>query len=185
MPENTRYTADVEDCIRRAFDEIRVCHSWATEDMIRPECSYAAEIEDGKPVFVKFFTWSDGSVDRSVYADAETFVKEIVSDNEWWVEGCNPIEEVYPLPIPGGVDISGWTLECYEFRKHKLGGISSMIQAGDRYTGGNRVFFLPDAFFEGTFEEFLTRYNDFVPGPFMLEESYVEDVNELKAFLGF
>ena len=60
-----------------------------------------------------------------------------------------------------------------------------MIQAGNRYTGGNREFFLPDSFFDGSFEDFVERYNDFVPGPFRIDPDFLETVPGLKAFLGF
>ena len=89
------------------------------------------------------------------------------------------------IPVSGGIDICGWTLERYEFRTHRLGGYSSMIQAGNRYTGGNREFFIPPSFFEGSFDEFLEKYNEMVPGAFGLDGSYLAKIPELKAFLGF
>ena len=176
---------ELNECINEAFERIRVNHSWANTNMIRPECSYAIEEKEGKKIFVKFFTWSDGTVDRTEINDKEKFIEGIVNDNEYYVEDINPIKEVYKLPNAHGFDISGWNLERYEFRKHELGGISSMIQAGNRYTGGNREFFIPDSFFNGTYEEFLEKYNDMVPGVFILDEEYLDDSDDLKKFLGF
>ena len=185
MGRKFKYGQDIDGYIQEAMKRIRVCHPWATEGMMRPECSYAIEKEGRKKVFAAYFRWSDGTTDRSVFEDSEEFVEKIVSDNVWWIEGENPIKETYELPIPCGVDLSSWTLERYEFRKHELGGISSMIQAGNRYTGGNREFFLPDSFFEGTFEEFWDKYNDMVPWTFRLREEYLGGSDGLKEFLGF
>ena len=108
-----------------------------------------------------------------------------IGDNESWVESANPVKDVFEISIPGGIDISGWMLERYEFRTHELGGYSSMIQAGNRNTGGNREFFIPPEFFKRTFEEFLDKYNEMMPETFCLDKSYLEDIPGLKAFLGF
>ena len=106
-------------------------------------------------------------------------------DDERWDEVKNPVVEVFKLPIPCGVDLCGWFLERYEFRKHELDGISSMIQAGNRSTGGNRHFYLPDSFFEGTYDEFIEKYNNLVPGCFSLEKEWLDKNKGLKKFLGF
>ena len=61
------------------------------------------------------------------------------------------------------------------------------MQAGDRVTGGSRTFFITPYCFEAkTYDEFLDRYLEIVPGSsFGLgkEELYKND--KLKSFLGY
>ena len=180
------YGYDVNAYIDEALKRLRECHSWVTLEHFRPDYSYAVEKKGRKHVFVCYFKHDDGSVERRIFeGDGEAFVKEIVNDHEWWVEVKNDTTESFDLPIPCEVDIAGWTLERYEFHKHKFGGISSMIQAGNRSAGGNREFFLPDSFFDGTFDEFLDKYNDFVTGCFCLPRKWAKEAEGLKEFLGF
>ncbi len=185
MNERFPYGQDANAYIDKAFEKIKETYPWATKDMFGKAYSYTIEEEEGKMVFVKYIKQSDDSVDRRVIgSDEDRFIKTIVRDNEWYIEKANPVKDIYELPI-GGVDICGWTLERYEFRSHILGGYSSMIQAGNRSTGGSREFFIPPSFLEGTYEEFLAKYNDMVPGVFVLEKEWLENAQELKAFLGF
>lgn len=180
------YGTDAEKYVEKALQKIRVTHPWATPDMLNKKYSYAIEEKAGQFVFVSYYKWDDGEIERSEFdCSGDEFIDRIIGDNESWVESANPVKDVFEIPIPGGIDISGWTPERYEFRTHELGGYSSMIQAGNRYTGGSRVFFIPLAFFEGTFEEFIEKYNKIIPGAFYLDKSYLENIPELKVFLGF
>ena len=81
--------------------------------------------------------------------------------------------------------ISGWYLERYEFNEHKLGGYSAFVQAGDRVAGGSRTFFIPDSYMKGTYEEFLDKYCELVPGYFGLGKADLINDKGLKEFLGF
>ena len=178
-------SSDISFCINDALKELQICHPWVSEKMFHPSYRYSVEKKDNKNVYVSTYRYEDGEEERAVFTDRDAFVKRIVSDNESWVEHNNPVKEVFPLSIPKEVDINGWTLERYEFRKHVLGGVSSMIQAGNRSSGGSREFFLPQSFFEGSFADFLKKYNGMVPVAFRLEEEYLKNSVGLKEFLGF
>ena len=186
MDNKFPYGTDVNKYIEKALQKKQVAHPWATLDMFNKKYSYAIEEKNGRFAYVSYYKWDGGEIERNEYDyDGDRFIELIIGNNESWVESANPVKDVFEIPISGGIDICGWTLERYEFRTHKLGGYSSMIQAGNRYTGGNREFFIPPSFFEGTFEEFLEKYNEMVPGAFGLDESYLAKIPELKAFLGF
>lgn len=186
MAKKFTYGYDVNAYINEALKRLQECHPWATLDHFRKNCTYAIEKEGRKHVFVCYSNYDDGTSDRTfVEGDGEAFIKQIYSDQEWWIEVNNNTTESYRLDIPGEVDIAGWTLEIYEFRKHEFGGISSFIQAGNRSTGGSREFFLPNSFFEGTFDDFLERYNNFVSGCFTLPVKWAKETEGLKEFLGF
>ena len=63
------------------------------------------------------------------------------------------------------VNLRGWNLEKYVFSKLKTGAYRVDVQAGDRVTGANRTFFITPYCFEAkTYEEFLNRYLEIVPG---------------------
>lgn len=187
MTDRLIYGRDINAYIDKAVEKMKDTYFWATREMFRPECSYAIEEENGRDVFVSYFRWSDGSLDREVLdCSAEEFIERIVNDNSWWVEDANPVQEVFKVPFRGGTDAHGWTLERYEFRSHQLGGYSSLVEAGNRSTGGTREFFLPQRFFEGTFEDFLEQYCELVPGwAFGLYLDDLEKASGLKSFLGF
>ena len=186
MAKKFTYGYDVNAYINEALNRLHECHAWATLEDFRDDHSYAIEKEGRKHVFVRYIKRDDGTSERNILeGDGEAFVKTIYYDNEWLIEIHNETTESFRLEGPGGVDIAGWTLERYEFRKHARGGISSWIQAGNRSTGGSREFFLPDSFFEGTFDEFLEKYNDFVAGCFSIPVRWAKETKGLKEFLGF
>ena len=61
------------------------------------------------------------------------------------------------------------------------------VQAGDRVTGGTREFFIPpDCFETKSYEEFLDRYLEIVPGgAFGLYKKDLLSDTGLKEFLGY
>ena len=185
MTEKFAYGMDINIYIEKALEKIKISHPWATKEMFRKNYSYAIEEENGKHVFAAYFAWSEDEVDREVRDyDAEEFIQSIVGDHEWWIEGENKVKDIYEIPLTHGKDILGWNLERYEFRAHELGGYSAQITAGARSTGGSRTFFLPASFFEGTFEEFIEKYNEYVDVPFRLDRTILECSAGLEDFLG-
>lgn len=178
---------DINSYIEKAIEKMKFTYPWVKRSMFRKEYTYAIEKENGRDVFVSYFKWSDGDIDREVLdCSEEEFIDRIIDDNESWVEDANEVKNVFKIPFKGGTDAHGWTLERYEFRYHKLGGYSAFVQAGDRVTGGSRVFFIPPKWMDGTFEEFLDKYLELVPGyAFGLFREDLEHVNGLRAFLGF
>lgn len=90
--------------------------------------------------------------------------------------------EVQYFPIDTG---GGWMLERYEFHKLANGTYQAFIQGGDRYTGGSRTFDIPKDYLDGTYEEFLDKYEQLVPGGhFGLSKEDLLVDGGLKAFLG-
>ena len=181
------YGTDIECYKDRALEKMKFTYPWASKELFEKKYTFAIEEESGKRVFAQYYKYSDGSSVRYVidkYGD--DIVDHIVSEWEFSAESVNPVIEDYVLTGTHGTIISGWHLERFVFRKHELGGYSSSITAGDRSAGGTRVFFIPPSFLEGTFEEFVSKYNEMVPGVFGLEERYYEDDPEgFKRFLGF
>lgn len=92
----------------------------------------------------------------------------------------------YDVPF-GKVEIYGWFLEKYTVCKLKSGDYRVDVQAGNRTTGGNRTFFItPDCFKADTYEEFLDRYQEVVPGcSFGITKEDMLSNEELKRFFGY
>lgn len=169
--------------INKALNKIKAIHPWASKDNLRQNYTYEITEEDGKKVFISYF--DNQEIRKCPLDDENKIIEDIVSDQEWWVEHQNPIKGVLKLYHCGTEDLGGWRLEQYEFRKHELGGYSSQVTAGNRSAGGSREFYLPPSFFKGTYQEFIQKYNDFVPGAFYLTKDILEKNKELKSFLGF
>ena len=178
---------DIDYYIDKAVEKMKDTYFWADKSMFRKEYTYNIEKENDKDVFVSYYRWSDGWIDRSVHdISEEEFIDLIISDNSRWVEKGNPTKEIFDVPFKSGTDAHGWNLEIYQFRTHELGGYSSYIQAGDRYTGGSREFFIPNSYFDGTYDEFLDKYCELAPGNFFgLYKEDLEKVVGLIVFLGF
>ena len=177
---------DIAVYLEKALERLRITHPWAEFAMFSGDFSYTIEEEDGKRVFVRYARAGKTSVRAVRDLNAAAFIDSVIDDNVHDVERANPVKEVFDIPLPPGISIgSAWVLEKYQFRTHELGGCSSMIQAGNRVTGGNREFFIPPDFFRGTYDDFLDRYNGMVPGIFGLDRDYLEKVPGFREFLGF
>lgn len=187
MSKKFPYGYDIEVYIDKAIDKMRDPYFWVTKDNIDKRYKFAIEKIDDKYKFVLYGEYADGSPYRTEYDwDAEEFYNNFIYYNEWSVKDSNPVIKEFKVPFEGGTDAHGWYLEIYNFRLHELGSYSTFVQAGDRTTGGSREFYLPQSFFGGTFEEFLDKYMELVPGgAFGLYRSDLENTKGLKEFLGF
>ena len=98
----------------------------------------------------------------------------------------NPVVAEYAVPF-GSVVANGWCLEKYIVYKLKSGDYKVFVQAGDRTAGGSREFFItPDCFEAKTYDEFLERYLEIVPGSsFGLNKQDLAPDMELKKFFGY
>ena len=98
----------------------------------------------------------------------------------------NPVVAEYAVPFES-VDANGWWLEKYIIYKLKTGDYKVYVQAGDRTTGGGREFFItPDCFEAKTYEEFLDRYLEIVPGSsFGLKKEDLAPNEDLRKFFGY
>lgn len=187
MTKKFIYGYDANKYIEKAHYILREKYPWFKEEMLEKKVKYTIEKIDGKYKFCSYSIYSDGEEKRYILdCDGEEFISNIVENGSFYVENANPTKDVFKVPFECGTDAHGWHLEMYEFRTHKLGGYSSFVQAGDRCTGGSREFFLPESFFEGTFDEFLDKYIELVPGwAFGLYKEDLQNVDGLKEFLGF
>ena len=187
MSEKFPYGTDIDIYIDKALEKMQFTYPWATRELLDEKVSYAIEETDGQMEFVRYYTWDSGRTDREVKdLEKRSIVDYIAGDQAWYIELANPEKDVFEVPFEYGTDAHGWTLERYEFRTHVLGGYSSMVQAGNRSTGGSREFFIPPSYLEGTFSEFLDKYCEMVPGgAFGLYREDLENTPGLKEFLGF
>ena len=186
MNNKFKYGYEVDKYIDKALEIMKETYPWATKEMLRKEYTYKIEKNKNNYEYVSYYKWSDGTIDRNVVAgNADDFIREIISNNRSYIEDANQVKDIYKVPIEPGTIISGWYLERYEFRSHDLGGYSALVQAGDRVTGGTRTFFIPPKYLEGTFDEFLDKYIELVPGYFGIGKEDLIHNKELKKFLGF
>ena len=186
MDEKFPYGYDAEVYVEKALEKMKITYPWATREMFRKNWRYAIEEENGEHVYVSYFAWSKKDIERCVRrGGADEFINSIADDQRLRIESANPVAERFAVPF-GGVEVNGWHLEGYEFRTHVLGGYSAWVQAGDRNIGGSRTFFIPPAFFDGTYEEFLDRVVTLSSAAhygFTAEELYQKE--GLKEFFGF
>ena len=180
------YGFDIQNYMNEALKRLKVCHSWVTFEDFHKNWKFAIEKEGRKHVFVRYYDYENGKIEREIFeGDGEAFVKNIVWLNESYIEMNNEPASEFRLEMPGGIEDCGWYLEGYEIRKHKRGGVSATITAGNRSAGGSKTYFLPDDFFDGTFAEFLEKYNDLLPGRYIIDEEILKMNPGLKKFLGF
>ena len=178
---------EVGPYIDEAFRRLKETYPWARKDMFRKQWRYAIEKIDGKYHYVSYFSWSRKDIEKTVLdCDFEGFIEKIYDDNKDWIEDANEVIGSINVRPNGIGTIAGWYLEDYQFRKHRLGGYSSCVTAGNRSAGASRTFFIPEDYFKGTYEEFLDKYCELVPkGSFYLGKEHFIDNEELKKFLGF
>ena len=166
----------VNKYLEKTLENIKEIHPWVTKEALSKDYKYKME-ED---LFVAYF--QEEVLRKTPIIEEERIVKEIMNDQVGWIESQNLVKEVFKLSH-NGEDIGGWTLENYEFRKHEKGGYSSNITAGNRSAGGSRTFFIPSSFLKGTFDDFIQKYNNMVPGPFILTKDLIKQNPDLKKFL--
>lgn len=179
------YGTDVNIYLEKALEKIKRYYPKTEKDVLSKTYTYAIEEEGGRHVFVRYYAKK-----RRVFDfNGDEFIELIICDH-WesiaeanWRD--NPVVERYELPLKGGITISDWHLEQYVFCKHKQGNYSSSVTAGNREAGGSRSYYISPTFLEGTFEEFLEKYNDMVLFYFEIDNTILNDMEGLKAFLGF
>lgn len=189
MSKKFPYGYNINKYLDKAFEEIKETFFWARKDMFDERYKYNIEKEGNRYEYVFYYTDQDGEKLRSVldWCDTpEKFYSVVMSHNEYKITGYNPVKDIFKIPFDYGKDLHGWYLERYEFRSHELGGYSVFVQAGDRTTGGSRTFYIPQDYFDGTFEEFLDKYVKLVyPGSFGMDKEDLRNAEGLKEFLGF
>lgn len=190
MSKRFLYGYEIEPYIDKALEKLKEVYPWAEKSMFKKEYSYSIEKINGRYKPISIYKWDEDSITRNEYDfDGAGLIDLIYHDNEFWVKEANEIEDIYNVidnvSVDGPINISGWYLERYEFRKHILGGYSVFLQAGDRSAGSSRTEFLPTSFFEGTFGEFLDKYIELIPAYFGFTIEELKNAKGLKVFLGF
>ena len=178
-----KYGTDIKVYLDKAFANVKKTYHWVNKKMLSASCQYDIREIDGDLEFV-----TPGSDNYIVldYPSGDRFIESVEYDYQRAALAANPVVDQYEVPV-GQVEIHGWYLEHYIFYKLKTGDYKVNVQAGNRSTGGNREFFIPpDCFKAATYEEFLDRYMEIVPGvSFGLGKKDLVSNNKLKKFLGY
>lgn len=180
-----RLGTDVEVYLKAAYDNVKKDYRWLNKRIVNKSWHYAIKQVDGDLEFVK---WSKDENDFSVLncESAERFIENVENDYQTAAIRANPAVAEYAFPF-GYIELHGWNLEKYVFSKLRTGDYKVYVQAGDRVTGGSREFFITPYCFEAeTYEEFLDRYLQIVPGGSfgLFKEDLLPD-EKLKKFLGY
>ena len=183
--EKFKFGTDIKVYLKTAFDNVKKDYRWLDKKMLKQSWQYDIQKVDGDLEFVR--KYRDES-EYSVYdvESAEQFIEWVENEYQSIALWANTTVASYS-PHFSGVEISGWYLESYVFYKLKSGDYKVSVTAGDRTTGGSRDFFItPDCFEAKTYEEFLDRYLEIVPGgSFGLGKKDLLPDKNLKKFLGY
>lgn len=172
---------DVNKYIDKALEKMKYTYFWASKDILDKRYVFSIEKINNKYEYCYSYNGDDK---RVIEGDSDKFIDTVIWYNEWALEDANPVKDIFV--VPGGGELpGGWFLERYEFRSHKLGGYSVFCQAGDRVAGGSRTFFIPQDYFNGTYEEFMDKYIELVSPRFGFTKEELLNIPELKKFLGY
>ena len=183
--EKFKYGMDIKTYLDKAYKNVKRDYHWFDRRKIKGRVDYDIRKIDGEWEFVRDYGRS-GNYQICDYGPAEKFIESVEYDYREYALMTNPVVASYDVPF-GHVDVHGWNLERYRFDKMQSGDYKVEVQAGDRVTGGNRTFFItPDCFEAKTYEEFLDRYLEIVPGQaFGLHKKDLISNRDLKKFLGY
>ena len=192
------YGYDVNVYLEKAAEKFKTeyHYHWAAVSLFDDQVRYAIEEIDGEYHYVSYTYFSETDVRKQILdvaspapytkvRNAGDFIRRIVADNEYEVMHRNKKTDTYRVQFRPFTDESGWSLERYEFNRLQTGDYSVFVQAGDRFNGSARDFFIPPEYLKGTFEEFLDKYETLVPGRIfgVYKEDLIKDEG-LKEFLG-
>lgn len=183
--ERFKFGHDIEVYLEKAYGKVKKDYHWFDKKMLKKARSYAIKQIDGDWEFVEKYK-GDSKEYICECESAERFIENVEYEYQNIALSENPVVSEYKVSFKS-IEIHGWYLEHYIFYKLKSGDYKVDVQAGDRVTGGSRTFFITPYCFEAkTYDEFLDRYLEIVPGSsFGLgkEELYKND--KLKSFLGY
>ena len=183
--EKFKFGHDIEVYLEKAYGKVKKEYRWFDKKMLKKARSYAIKQIDGDWEFVEKYK-GDSKEYICECESAERFIENVEYEYQNIALSENPVVSEYKVSFKS-IEIHGWYLEHYIFYKLKSGDYKVDVQAGDRVTGGSRTFFITPYCFEAkTYDEFLDRYLEIVPGSsFGLgkEELYKND--KLKSFLGY
>ncbi len=183
--EKFKFGTDINVYLETAFKNVKRDYRWLNKKMLTKTWQYDIQRVDGDLEFVRRYR---GERKYSVYnvESAEQFIEWVENDYQSVALWENETVASYS-PHFGYIDLNGWNLERYDFYKLKSGDYKVSVTAGNRSTGGSRDFFItPDCFEAKTYEEFLDRYLEIVPGySFGLGKKDLLPDKDLKKFLGY
>ncbi len=183
--EKFKFGLDIEVYLDKAYENVKKDYRWLEKGMLESRCQYAIRQVDGDWEFVEkyqnnreYFVCDCGSAERFIEIAEYNYQRAALE--------ANPVIDEYAVPFER-VEIHGWYLERYIVYKLQTGDYKVSVQAGDRVTGAGREFFITPYCFEAdTYEEFLNRYLEIVPGEsFGLCREDLLPNTELKRFLGY
>ena len=183
--EKFRFGTDINVYLEKAFNNVKKDYHWLDKKMLGASWQYDIRKVDGDFEFVRRY----GNKDKfSVYdvESAERFIESVEYDYQSEALRKNKTVASY-APSFGHISVHGWNLESYVFYKLQSGDYKVNVTAGDRTTGGSREFLITPYCFEAkTYEEFLDRYLEIVPGyAFGLGKKELLPDKKLKKFLGY
>ena len=180
-----RLGQDIEVYIEKAFENVKKDYHWLDRKTADAQYRYEIKKIGGSLEFVVYYGDS-----KNYYVcdcdSSERFIELVEHDYQNAALRANSVVSSYEVHF-GHVEIHGWNLERYVFSKLQSGDYKVNVQAGDRVTGGGREFFITPSCFEAdTYEEFLDRYLEIVPGrSFGLYKEDLLPDKKLKKFLGY
>lgn len=180
-----KYGMDISVYLEKAYEKVKKEYRWLNKDMLRKHCQFAIIQVDGEWEFARKFR-NDNEFHVFDCSPADRFLECVENEYQEAALRENSVVAEYKVPF-GCVEINGWYLERYVIYKLKSGDYKVSVTAGDRVTGGSREFFItPDCFEAKTYEEFLDRYLEIVPGnSFGLDKKDLLPNEELKEFFGY
>ena len=183
--EKFKYGMDIEVYLEKAYENVKKDYRWLDKKMLKDACQYSIKQVDGDWEFIEKYKGNRHDFICEC-GSAERFIERVEEEYKDAALNANPVVAEYEPPFKN-IEIRGWTLEKYKFYKLKSGDYKVVVQAGDRVTGGTRTFFITPYCFEAkTYDEFLERYLEIVPGKsFGLSRKNLLPNKELKSFLGY
>ena len=183
--EKFKFGTDISVYLEKAFSNVKKEYRWLDKKMLGKSWQYDIRKVDGDLEFVRKY-WNEGEYSVYDVESAERFIESVEYDYQSAALQANQIVASY-APSFGHISLYGWNLERYVFYKLKSGDYKVSVTAGDRVTGGSREFFITPYCFEAkTYEEFLDRYLEIVPGySFGLGKKELLPDKKLEQFLGY
>lgn len=185
--EKFRYGYDIDVYVDKAFEILKKTYWWADRSNADKKCRFTIEERDGQHEFVEY----RGKKDKGTVVDgcqtSDLFVSYLVSHYDDDVRAANKEVARYDVDYAPRELFGGWNLERYIFYKLRTGDYKVFVQAGDRASGASREFYIPPEFFkEKTYDGFLDRYIELVPGDSfgLFKEDLIKDEG-LREFLGY
>ncbi len=183
--EKFKYGLDIQVYLDKAFENTKKDYRWLDKKMLKDCYQYDIKKVKGDLEFVSRYG-NEGKFTVENAESADRFIEWVTHEYQNAALRANKSVATYNVSFKG-VEIHGWHLERYTFYKLKSGDYKVSVTAGDRTTGGSRDFFITPYCFEAkTYEEFLDRYEEIVPGgSFGLYKEDLLPDEKLKKFLGY